>query len=509
MQPVFDALKPEGELRLRPRRQGRRRPLLQDGPQRHRVRPDAGLRRGLRAAGGADWSTTSPRSSAPGARARSSAPGCSTCWSPPWTRTPSLAQIAATPRTPARAAGRSRRDRQRRADAGDHRGALRPVPVAAGRVAGDEGGRGDAQPVRRPRGQAPAVGRARRTSRVPSHPGSGRPEPPVHVAHLSLVDFRSYAHGRGRRSSRASRRSSGRTARARPTWSRRSTTSRPGLAPGRDRRAAGAARARQRAIVRAAVVQRTTAQALVELEINPGRANRARLNRAPCPGPRGARDPAHGAVRARGPGAGQGRPGRAAAVPRRPARRPRAAVRRRPGGLRAGAASSATPCSRPPAARRRRGGRRACACARWTSGTPTWPAPAPSCWPAGWTWSPTLRPLGRPRPTPTSAAGPAEPAAATRPQRTQPSVELDRADATGRGELLEPAAAARSPSAGARGARPRRVRWSARTATTCAADTRPLPAKGYASHGESWSFALALRLASLRAAARRRATSRC
>ena len=37
--------------------------------------------------------------------------------------------------------------------------------------------------------------------------------------------------------------------------------------------------------------------------------------------------------------------------------------------------------------------------------------------------------------------------------------------------------------------------WSARTATTWPSPSAPLPAKGYASHGESWSFALALRLA--------------
>ena len=59
-----------GRLRLRARRRGGRRPLLQDGPQRHRVRHHAGLRRGLGAArDGRHWSTTSPRSSAPGARA--------------------------------------------------------------------------------------------------------------------------------------------------------------------------------------------------------------------------------------------------------------------------------------------------------------------------------------------------------------------------------------------------------------------------------------------------------
>ena len=40
--------------RLRPRRPGRRRPLREDGAQRHRVRPHAGLRRGLRAARGVE-----------------------------------------------------------------------------------------------------------------------------------------------------------------------------------------------------------------------------------------------------------------------------------------------------------------------------------------------------------------------------------------------------------------------------------------------------------------------
>ena len=66
---------------------------------------------------------------------------------------------------------------------------------------------------------------------------------------------------------------------------------------------------------------------LVEVEINPGRANRARINRSPVPRPRevlGAA--AHGAVRTRGPRAGQGRPERAAPVPRRAARRARAAA---------------------------------------------------------------------------------------------------------------------------------------------------------------------------------------
>ena len=60
VQPIFDALpaavRPTSRARrcperLRARRAGGRRALQQDGPQRHRVRDDAGLRRGLRAAG--------------------------------------------------------------------------------------------------------------------------------------------------------------------------------------------------------------------------------------------------------------------------------------------------------------------------------------------------------------------------------------------------------------------------------------------------------------------------
>ena len=38
VQPAFDALKPEGEFGFGPRRAAGRRPLRQDGPQRHRVR---------------------------------------------------------------------------------------------------------------------------------------------------------------------------------------------------------------------------------------------------------------------------------------------------------------------------------------------------------------------------------------------------------------------------------------------------------------------------------------
>ena len=74
--------------RLPPLRPLRRGPLRQDGPQRHRVRPDAGLRRGLRhlpatptrrscprPSASTSTSPTSPRSGGEGA---SSARGCST-----------------------------------------------------------------------------------------------------------------------------------------------------------------------------------------------------------------------------------------------------------------------------------------------------------------------------------------------------------------------------------------------------------------------------------------------
>ena len=40
----------------------------------------------------------------------------------------------------------------------------------------------------------------------------------------------------------------------------------------------------ERALVRAAIV-RDGRQAILEIEINPGKANRARVNRAACPGP--------------------------------------------------------------------------------------------------------------------------------------------------------------------------------------------------------------------------------
>ncbi|CAA9218609.1 MAG: 6-phosphogluconate dehydrogenase, decarboxylating, partial [uncultured Corynebacteriales bacterium] len=165
--------------RVRARRLGRRGPLLQDGPQRHRVRDHAGVRRGLRA----------PRDLRPGHRGAGRVPQLD-----PGHRHPVLAAGPAGPR-PGRGPGPAQdprlgrglrrgpvdaagRDRARGADAGDRGGAVRPVRQPAGRLAGDEGRGRAAQPVRRardpvrgradPRDHAGAVGRDRAAA-CPGH----------------------------------------------------------------------------------------------------------------------------------------------------------------------------------------------------------------------------------------------------------------------------------------------------------------------------------------------------
>ena len=77
---------------------------------------------------------------------------------------------------------------------------------------------------------------------------------------------------------------------------------------------------------------------LVEVEINPGRANRARINRSPVPRPREVLGLLRTVLFAPEDLAlVKGDPSRAAPVPRRPARGPRAADGRRARGLRPGA----------------------------------------------------------------------------------------------------------------------------------------------------------------------------
>ena len=84
----------------------------------------------------------------------------------------------------------------RRAAAGDLGGAVRPVHLAAGVVAGDEGGRRAAPPVRRARGQAVGpsgtpgqlAGPSSGTGATPQPGGDAR----VHLRRLAVVDFRSW-----------------------------------------------------------------------------------------------------------------------------------------------------------------------------------------------------------------------------------------------------------------------------------------------------------------------------
>ena len=140
--------------RLRARRPVRRRPLREDGAQRHRVRPHAGLRRGLRGHEARPSSTsTCTRSPASGATARSCARGCSSCCTPRSRRT------ATTSGDIRGYVDDSGEGRWTIAEAIDEnvpapvitRRALRPLRVAPGRVVRRQGQRRAPQPVRRPR----------------------------------------------------------------------------------------------------------------------------------------------------------------------------------------------------------------------------------------------------------------------------------------------------------------------------------------------------------------------
>ena len=124
-----------GRLRLGARRQGRRRPLRQDGPQRHRVRHDAGLCRGLGAAGEGRLGHRRPRglpllAGGHGHPLLAAGPGGP------------RAGRGRAPGEAARLRGGLRRgpldggggDRQRGAAARDHRLALRPLRLPPGRT---------------------------------------------------------------------------------------------------------------------------------------------------------------------------------------------------------------------------------------------------------------------------------------------------------------------------------------------------------------------------------------
>ena len=197
----------------------RRRPLREDGPQRHRVRPDAGLRRGLRrlAAQVPSTSSTTRRDRrTSGGRARSSARGCSNSPRAPskptatsceaiegyvedsgegrWTIADAIdarcARAGASPRRSSRASARAQRAILR-ANACSRRcatsSAATPSRAAAARKPGPQARRalsraraaGPSRPLRRSR--EPAVAGLERLPVAPTHAGDlrrhGRPGP--------------------------------------------------------------------------------------------------------------------------------------------------------------------------------------------------------------------------------------------------------------------------------------------------------------------------------------------
>ena len=324
----------------------------------------------------------------------------------------------------------------------------------------------------------------------------------MHVAHLSLHDFRSYAGGRGRARARASRRSSAATARARPTWSRRSTTS-PRLASHRVATDAPLVRpGAEQAVVRAHGRARRPDR----------RSSRSRSTRAGPTGP--------GSTARRCPA-----PARCSAWCARCCSRPRTSPwsrATRPSG--AGSSTTCWCCATPRLAgvradydrvlKQRNALLKTAGAARARVrvagdgavdarglGRPPRRAPAPSCWPRGCDLVDDLRPLRRrglrrrwraaPRATAATrlpavvrAAG----ASRRRPRRRSTEallaeLERRRSDELDRGvSLVGPHRDELLLRARRRGCR--------RRATP--------------RHGESWSFALALRLASYDLLARRR-----
>ena len=133
----------------------------------------------------------------------------------------------------------------------------------------------------------------------------------MYVAHLSLTDFRCYPQVE------LAAASPGITALVGPNGQGKTNlveaigyVATLGSHRVADRRAAGAGRGRRgRSSAPRVVAASGPRSTLVELEITPGKANRARLNRLARPAAaRGARRPAHGAVRAGGPALVKGDP---------------------------------------------------------------------------------------------------------------------------------------------------------------------------------------------------------
>ncbi len=248
----------------------------------------------------------------------------------------------------------------------------------------------------------------------------------------------------------------------------------------------------EQALVRAAVV-RDGRSALLEVEINPGRSNRARVNRSPLPRAR----ELVGLVRTV-----LFSPEDLALVKGDPSERRRflddLLVLRTPrlAGVRADYDRVLQAAQLPAQDRRRRAPRLASrgrgAGHPRTCGTSTSPAPAPSCSPPGSRWSTRCGPTSA-RPTRPWPAGPRARTprwSTSRPSTSATATDRERrallaALAERRGDELDRGISLVGPHRDellltlGNGGRPGSCRC-----------------RGYASHGESWSFALALRLAS-------------
>ena len=250
----------------------------------------------------------------------------------------------------------------------------------------------------------------------------------------------------------------------------------------------------EQAVVRAAVV-RDERRAVLEIEINPGRSNRARVNQSPLPRARELLGLVRTVVFS---------PEDLALVKGDPSERRRfaddllvaapPALRRGPRRLRPGAEATQLPAEDAPVppAVGRGVGRGVGAVARWASGTPTSPArrgdhrrPDAAGRGPHVRWSAKAYEAVARGATRDDAALIYRPSFLRQPddRRPGPARRWPR-----RCWPSSSAAATTSSTAGSA--------WSARTATTSCSRLGDLPVKGYASHGESWSFALALRLAS-------------
>ena len=108
VQPIFDALRPEGDfgwVHAGGVGAGHFSKMVHNGIEYAVMQAYA---EGWELLQAVEWSTTSPRSSGRGGRARSSGRGCSTCWSGARRGRRTSRGSAATPRTPVRAGGPSR-----------------------------------------------------------------------------------------------------------------------------------------------------------------------------------------------------------------------------------------------------------------------------------------------------------------------------------------------------------------------------------------------------------------